>query len=45
MSKDNLITKDFRGYKQASLPNIDESLSRVDLKHLVENILDVIGIQ
>jgi hypothetical protein len=29
MGKDNLITKDFRGYKQASLPNIDETLSRV----------------
>ena len=29
MGKDNLITKDFRGYKQASLPNIDEALSRV----------------
>ena len=29
MSKDNLITKDFRGYKQARLPNIDEIISRV----------------
>jgi len=29
MGKDNLITKDFRGYKQASLPSIDETLSRV----------------
>ena len=29
MEKDNLITKDFRGYRQASSPNIDENLSRV----------------
>ena len=29
MSTDDLTTKDFRGYRQASLPNIDESLSRV----------------
>tara|TARA_B100000586_G_scaffold229754_1_gene178269 strand:+ start:627 stop:779 length:153 start_codon:yes stop_codon:yes gene_type:complete len=29
MGKDNLTTKDFRGYKQASQPNIDENLSRV----------------
>ena len=29
MSKDNLTTKDFRGYKQASPANIDENLSRV----------------
>ena len=29
MSKDNLITKDFRGYKQTSLPGIDENLSHV----------------
>jgi len=34
MDKDNLITKDFRGYKQASLPNIDETLSRVGPKTL-----------
>ena len=29
MGKDNLITKDFRGYKQTSLPGIDENLSHV----------------
>ena len=29
MSSYDLTTKDFRGYRQASLPNIDESLSRV----------------
>ena len=29
MSTDDLTIKDFRGYQQASLPNIDESLSRV----------------
>ena len=46
MGKDNLTTKNFRGYKQASLPSFDESLSRVGPKALlVENILDAIGIQ
>ena len=29
MNKDDLITKDFRGYKQARLPSIDEIISRV----------------
>jgi len=32
MGKDNLTTKNFRGYKQASLPSFDESLSRVGPK-------------
>ena len=29
MGNSNLSVKDFRGYQQTSLPNIDESLSRV----------------
>ena len=29
MSTDDLAIKDFRGYQQGRLPNIDESLSRV----------------
>ena len=32
MGEDNLTTKNFRGYRQASLPSFDESLSRVGPK-------------